>query len=110
MLRSKRYWRGRVTGVMCRPAVIELVRADGELGEVQMGGFRALGRKLDVLLDELASLLGCSVLLAQRTAYCLRMINMVEPAGKRGRTPLHRRTPEVRCRLDRTGRTPGDPG
>ena len=43
---------------------------------------------------ELASLLGCSVLLAQRTAYCLRMINIVEPAGKRGRTPLHRRTPE----------------
>jgi hypothetical protein len=44
---------------------------------------------------ELASLLGCSVLLAQRTAYCLRIINMVEPAGKRGRTPLHRRTPEA---------------
>jgi hypothetical protein len=41
---------------------------------------------------ELASLLGCSMLLAQRTAYCLRMINLVEPAGKRGRTPLHRRT------------------
>ena len=42
---------------------------------------------------ELASLLGCTTLLAQRTAYCLRMINIVEPAGKRGRTPLHRRTP-----------------
>jgi hypothetical protein len=35
-------------------------------------------------------LLGCSTLLAQRTAYCLRAINIIEPAGKRGRTPLHR--------------------
>jgi hypothetical protein len=36
---------------------------------------------------ELASLLGCSMLLAQRTAYCLRAINITEAAGKRGRTP-----------------------
>jgi hypothetical protein len=41
---------------------------------------------------ELASLLGCSLLLAQRTAYCLRAIKIIEAAGKRGRTPLHRRT------------------
>ncbi|MGO9900007.1 MAG: hypothetical protein ACLP0J_10005 [Solirubrobacteraceae bacterium] len=39
---------------------------------------------------ELASLLGCSLLLAQRTAYSLRAINLIEAAGKRGRTPLHR--------------------
>ncbi len=39
---------------------------------------------------ELAQLLGCSILLAQRTAYCLRTIKLIEPAGKRGRTPLHR--------------------
>ena len=32
--------------------VIDLVRADGELVEVQTGGFGALGRKLDALLDE----------------------------------------------------------
>jgi hypothetical protein len=32
--------------------VIDLVRADGELLEVQTGGFGALGRKLDALLDE----------------------------------------------------------
>jgi hypothetical protein len=31
--------------------------------------------------------------LAQRTAYCLRAINIIEAAGKRGRTPLHRRSP-----------------
>jgi hypothetical protein len=39
---------------------------------------------------ELASLLGCSTVLAQRTAYCLRLIELIEPAGKRGPTPLHR--------------------
>jgi hypothetical protein len=38
---------------------------------------------------ELASLLGCNLLLAQRTAYCLRMMKIIEPAGKRGHTPLH---------------------
>jgi hypothetical protein len=32
--------------------VIDLVRADGELVEVQTGGFGALGAKLDALLDE----------------------------------------------------------
>jgi hypothetical protein len=32
------------------------------------------------------------MLLAQRTAYCLRVIELIEPAGKRGRAPLHRRT------------------
>ena len=40
---------------------------------------------------ELACLLGCSTVLAQRTAYCLRAINIIEAAGKRGRVPLHRR-------------------
>jgi hypothetical protein len=38
---------------------------------------------------ELAALLRCSTRLAQRTLYCLRMIGIVEPAGKRGRVPLH---------------------
>ena len=32
--------------------VIDLVRADGELVEVQTGSFGALGSKLDALLDE----------------------------------------------------------
>lgn len=40
---------------------------------------------------ELASLLGCGTLLAQRTAYCLRMIDLIEPAGRRGAAPLHQR-------------------
>lgn len=38
---------------------------------------------------ELAARLRCSTLLAQRTLYCLRTIGVVEPAGKRGRAPLH---------------------
>jgi hypothetical protein len=38
---------------------------------------------------ELAAVLGCGTLLAQRTLYCLRAIEIVEPAGKRGRAPLH---------------------
>ena len=41
---------------------------------------------------ELAALFGCSVLLAQRTAFCLRMMGIIEPAGKRGRTPLHQQS------------------
>jgi hypothetical protein len=42
---------------------------------------------------ELAEVLRCSTLLAQRTLYCLRTIGIVEPAGKRGRAPLHALTP-----------------
>ena len=38
---------------------------------------------------ELAAVLGCSTLVAQRTLYCLRAIGIVEPAGKRSRAPLH---------------------
>ena len=39
---------------------------------------------------ELADALGCTLLLAQRTAYCLRAMELTEPAGSRGRAPLHR--------------------
>jgi hypothetical protein len=39
--------------------------------------------------QELAACLGCSTSLAQRTLYCLRSIGIVEPAGRRGRAPLH---------------------
>jgi hypothetical protein len=38
---------------------------------------------------ELAAGVPCSTMLAQRTLYCLRAIGIVEPAGKRGRAPLH---------------------
>jgi hypothetical protein len=55
---------------------------------------------------ELASLLGCTTLLAQRTAYCLRMTRLIEPAGKRGVTPLHRRTA---LSLPARRRPPGPP-
>ena len=40
---------------------------------------------------ELAAVLRCSTLLAQRTVYVLRTIGVVEPAGRRGSAPLHAR-------------------
>jgi hypothetical protein len=41
---------------------------------------------------ELATALGCRMVLAQRVAYCLRAMEVLADAGKRGRAPLHRRT------------------
>ncbi len=41
---------------------------------------------------ELGQVLGCGTVLAQRTAYCLRLMELLEPAGRRGRTPLHQLT------------------
>ena len=38
---------------------------------------------------ELAAILHCTQRMAQRTLYCLRTIGVVEPAGNRGRAPLH---------------------
>lgn len=52
----------------------------------------------------LSALLGCNMVLAQRTAYCLRMIKIGESAGERSHSPLHRRTPRKRAPLDREGR------
>ena len=40
---------------------------------------------------ELAGLLGVPIVLAQRVVYCLRLMELIEPAGKDGRAPLHRR-------------------
>jgi hypothetical protein len=39
---------------------------------------------------ELAAAAGCRMILAQRIAYCLRAMEILEDAGKRGRAPLHR--------------------
>jgi hypothetical protein len=41
---------------------------------------------------ELARLAGCPTMLAQRVVYCLRLLELIEPAGKRGRAPLHQLT------------------
>jgi hypothetical protein len=38
---------------------------------------------------ELAQRLGCSTTLAQRALYCLRAMDIVQPAGRRGHAPLH---------------------
>jgi len=40
---------------------------------------------------ELATLAGCPRVLAQRIVYCLRLLELVAPAGRRGAAPLHRR-------------------
>ncbi len=40
---------------------------------------------------EFAALSRCGTLLAQRTVYCLRATGIIEPAGRRGRVPLHAR-------------------
>ena len=42
---------------------------------------------------ELRTLLGCSTVLSQRVVYCLRLMELIEAAGKRGRTPLYRSLP-----------------
>jgi hypothetical protein len=42
---------------------------------------------------ELAAALGCRMVLAQRVAYCLRAMEVLADAGKRGRAPLHRKVP-----------------
>jgi hypothetical protein len=39
---------------------------------------------------ELGAALGCPLVLAQRVAYCLRALDVLADAGKRGRAPLHR--------------------
>ena len=41
---------------------------------------------------ELADATGCALRLAQRAAYCLRAMELIEPAGRRGRAPLHAAT------------------
>lgn len=69
------------------------------LDRVELRGTDDIVRALPALPSEpfstreLAALLGCSVTLAQRTAYCLRMVGIIDPAGKRGPTPLHRCLP-----------------
>jgi hypothetical protein len=39
---------------------------------------------------ELATALKCRLVLAQRIVYCLKANGLIEPAGRRGKAPLHR--------------------
>ena len=41
---------------------------------------------------ELGTLLGAPTVLAQRVAYCLRLMELIAPVGRRGSAPLYRRT------------------
>lgn len=71
------------------------------LDRVELRGAEDVERVLPALPSgsfttrELAMRLGCTLRLAQRTAYCLRAIGIIEAAGKRGSTPLHRRRLEA---------------
>jgi hypothetical protein len=75
-------------------------RLMGVAGSVELcGPADALGLIPDALgaggepftTRELATALKCRTMLAQRMVYCLRGMEMLEDAGKRGRAPLHRR-------------------
>ena len=37
---------------------------------------------------DVATAAGCDLRLAQRATYCLRLMDLLEPAGMRGRAPL----------------------
>jgi hypothetical protein len=71
-------------------------RLVGMLGRVELRGPEDILGALPPLpprpfsTRELAAAVGCGVVLAQRIVYCLRTIELLEPAGRRGRTPLHR--------------------
>jgi hypothetical protein len=71
----------------------------GIAGRVEFAGARDVVAFLPELPAEpfttrqLAETLSCRLLQAQRTAYCLRAMEILEPAGKRGRAPLYRRLP-----------------
>jgi hypothetical protein len=55
---------------------------------------------------ELASLLGCSMLLAQRTAYCLRMIKIIEPAWQARPNPAAPANPSLAAHSDEHDQRP----
>lgn len=44
----------------------------------------------DFTTAEVAAAIGAPTVLAQRVVYCLRLMEVIEPAGKRGKAPLHR--------------------
>ena len=72
-------------------------RLDEVLDRVELRGVDDILRVLPPLPSEpfstreLAAVLGASTLLAQRTAYCLRAVKIIEAAGRRGSAPLYRR-------------------
>ncbi len=67
------------------------------LDRVELRGADDVLRRLPALpgepfsTRELASLVGCGIVLAQRLVYCLRIVGVLETAGRRGRSPLYRR-------------------
>jgi hypothetical protein len=80
--------RGRTRDPGERRLVELLDRVALRTPEDLLGALPALPRE-PFSTRELAAVLDCSTLLAQRAVYCLRAIGIVEPAGRRGRAPLH---------------------
>lgn len=70
-------------------------RLTGVLDRVEIGSPAELLALLPPLPEEpfstreLGAVLGAPRVLAQRAAYCLRAMELLEPAGKRGPAPLH---------------------
>jgi hypothetical protein len=66
------------------------------LGSVELRGVEDVLAVLPALpagaftTRELAGCVGCGSVLAQRIVYCLRALEVLEPAGRRGSAPLHR--------------------
>jgi hypothetical protein len=74
-------------------------RLNGVVGSVELAGPADAAALLPASLGasgegfttrELAAAVGCRTVLAQRIAYCLRAMEVLQDAGKRGRAPLHR--------------------
>ena len=96
---------GIVRTVLFAPEDLALVKGDpGERRLVEVLERIELRAPADVLAAlpelpgepfttrELKALLGCSTVLAQRAVYCMKLMELIEPAGRRGRAPLHRLT------------------
>jgi hypothetical protein len=74
------------------------------LGRVELEGPADAAALLPEALDasafttrELAAALGCRLVLAQRVVYCLRAMDVLTDAGRRGRAPLHARAVRDPC-------------
>jgi len=66
--------------------VLDRVRFDEP---AQLGALLPAGLEEPFAVRDLAAGLGTTVLRAQRCAYVLRALGLLEPAGKRGRAPLY---------------------
>jgi hypothetical protein len=79
------------------------------LERVELRGAADLGRLAalpggEFTTRELAGAMGAPLPLAQKAAHCLRALGVLEPAGRRGRAPVHRAAGSNRSRPDPSAR------